>query len=452
MRCVVVLAVLLVPPSLVMVVPLWYPDVVAQEEDEKRDFSKVRTRRVPTLGKQVYDKLARVQTILEEEKGFSGAARILDGMLREHNRGRAPLNSYELANVWNSYGYLHYVQEHYNEAIKSYEKVIADPSGIPDALLTNTRYIIAQMFFVTERYDEAISRLQEWISGVKNPGPDVWFLLAQAYFQNEQRDLALEMAVKARELAIKRRTEMREGWYLLLRALYYENEQYAKVIEILRELVKSWPKREYWMQLAGVYGQQDMLSKQIIGMETAYLQDILIKEKEFISTAYLLLGRGMPYKAAQIMEWAIENEYVEPTSKNLELQGSAWQSAQEIERALPILEEAADLAETGDIHARLASAYFDLHRFEDAIRVAEAALAKKELKRSDTLNMVLGMSLFNMQRYKHATLAFEEAGKDERSENLADQWQVHIIREQRRLRQLAKEEQDPDLFDLLRGS
>ena len=446
------LCIVAAPVFAVVVLPTWYSDAIAQEKEKKQDFSKVRTRRVPTLGKVVYDKLAKVQDVLEAEKNPRNAQRILDLMLREHKQGRTLLNSYELANVWNSYGYLYYVQEKYDRAIEAYEQVISDPTAVPAAMLTSTRFVIAQIFFVVERYDEAIARLNEWLASVKNPGPDVWFLLAQAYYQKEDRKTALEMGIKAYELAQKRRVKMRQSWYLLLRALYYEQEDYGKVIEILRQLVVGWPKREYWVQLAGMYGQQEQTHKQVIGLETAYLQDILTQEKEFASLAYLLIGQGMPYKAAKVMEFGLENEYVERTSKNLELYGSAWQSSREIERALPILEEAADLSDTGNIYARLASAYFDLHRFEDAIRVSEAALEKGDIKRADTLNIVLGMSLFNVEQFKKANLAFEAASKDERSESLANQWQVHIIREQRRLRQLAKEEKDPDLFDLLRGS
>jgi tetratricopeptide (TPR) repeat protein len=432
--------------------PVLHNDVIAEEKKEKRDFSQVRTRRVATLRKTVYDKLARVQKVLEEEKNPGGAERLLANMLRSHERGKESLNSYEVANIWNTYGYLYYAQEKYAKAIDAYERAISDPAAIPAAMFNNLRFVIAQMFFVTEQYDEAIRRLNEWIGGVKKPGPNVWFLLAQAHFQNEERDKALEYGIKAYELAKRRNLKMRQGWYLLLRALYYEQGDHAEVVTILKELIRGWPKREYWVQLSGLYGQQEQMDNQIIGLETAYLQEILIKEKEYTSLAYLLMGRGIPYKAAQVMEFGLENEYVEPTSKNLELLGSAWQAAREIDRALPVLENAAEDAENGNIYARLASVYLDLHRFDDAVRAAKAAKEKGEIKREDTLNVVLGMSLFNMQRYDEANTAFEYASEDERSESLANQWQVHIIREKRRLRQLQKEVEEPDLFDLLRGS
>lgn len=441
----------LTPLFLVVVVPVIYPDALAESE-KKKDYSNVRTRRVPVLGKALYEKLGRVHAILEEEENIKAAPRLLDGILRANERGRKPLNTYELANVWKTYAYYYYTTEQYDKAIDSYQKVIADPSAIPEALLTDTLYIIAQMYFVTERYQEAIDRLMIWMNSVKNPGPDVLFLIAQAYFQNDQRDKALESALAAVDLVTKRKTKMRESWYLLLRALYYEQEDYPKVADVLHNLIIDWPKRDYWVQLGGMYGQQEQHSNQIISLETAFLQEILFKEKEFTGLAYLLLGNEMPYKAAKVLEWGIENEYVEESSKNLELLGSAWQNAREIELALPILERAADLAEKGNIYARLASAYFNLHRFDDAIRTSEYAKSKGDVKRIDTLNIVLGMSLFNQQNFEKALDAFEEAGDDERSENLADQWQVHIFKEKRRLRHLAKEEKQSSLFDLLRGS
>ena len=47
-----------------------------------------------------------------------------------------------------------------------------------------------------------------------------------------------------------------ENWYRLLNVFYYELEDYANVIEVLRTMVEMWPKREYFVQLSAMYGQE----------------------------------------------------------------------------------------------------------------------------------------------------------------------------------------------------
>ena len=464
----------------------------AQEEKKKPDFSKFQTRRTPTLSNKVYEKLAKAQLAIEEEDDTEAAMDILDGMLRDDERGRTELNAYERANIWNTYGYIYYNQERYRDATRAYQNVIEEPEGIPLALYRNTLYVLAQLEFVRENYRAAIRRLEDWFEVAENPGPQPWFLLAQAYFQVNNPRRALELAEEAWDLAEEREVAMRESWYLLLRALYYERKNYSKVLEVMIPLVTNWPKKEYWTQLSGIYGELDQEQRQMLSMETAYLQDILDKEKELVNVAYLLLSKEMPYKAAQVLEAGFAAEIIERTSKNLDLLGTAWRSAQETEKALPVMEEAASLSDEGRIYARLAQIYLDNYQYQNAVRAARSALQKnakllaeaaakakaegKEekpqeslpaeeiaaseeesvdeererrrntpkpdgaIRRPDILNTVLGISLFNLGEYEDAKQTFNQAkeiSEDDSTANLADQWLVYIIREVRRQRLLA---------------
>ena len=461
-------------------------ELQAQEEEKKPDFSKFRTRRTPTLSNKIYEKLAGIQEKIEEEKDFEGGIRILEGMLRDIDRGRTEVNPYEMANIWNTYGYIYYNQERYEDAIDAYNRVIENPEGIPLALYRNTLYILAQLQFVLEDYRAAIRQLEDWFDVAENPGPQPWFLLAQAHFQVGNSRRALQLAERAWDLAQERETGMRESWYLLLRALYYERKNFRKTLEVMLELVQNWPKKEYWTQLSGIYGELEQEERQMLAMETAYLQDILDREKELVNTAYLMLAREMPYKAAQVLEEGIDNGFIEETSKNLDLLGSAWRSAQEMEKALPAMEKAAQLSEEGRIYARLAQIYLDNYRYENAVRAAEAALkkdarllaekAKEEtaeetapaqtdnnaqpvderearrkikkpegaVRRPDILHTVLGIAQFNLGRFDNAKQSFLRASdisEEDATANLADQWLVFITREVRRRALLALDDE-----------
>jgi len=267
-------------------------------------------------------------------------------------------------------------------------------------------------------------------------------LLAQAYFQKRELGNAMRAAERGLALAEESGQELRESWYILLRALYYENKEHQKVVEVLRQLAGRWPKKTYWVQLGGMYGQLENQENHAISMESAYTWDMLEKESEWVNLAYLLLSHDAPYKAAKVLERGMEEEVVERNGKHLELLGSAWRSAREMEKALPVLEDAAALSEQGEIYAQLASIYFDLYRYQDAVRTADKGLEKGNLKRPDTLQIIRGMSLFNLDRTNDAQLAFEAAAEDERSEKLANQWQLYMKKELRR-RELLRRDPKP---------
>lgn len=428
--------------------------VLAQSADDDIDYSALKRRRTPTISNRVYEKLATAQKRIDE-KDVDGAKTVLDALLRDHRR-RNPLSGYELANVWNTYAYVHSSQENYKEALQAYRRVISNVKVIPYQMFLSTKFIIAQLHLVLENYPQAIEELLLWMKVNDKPGPSAWFLLAQAYYQSEQKDEALESARKGMALAERRGMEMREQWLVLMRALHIERKEWQEALEIVEILVQRWPKARYWIQLSNMYGQLERRREQAVALETADIQKLLEKEGDLVRLAYLLLAEEMPYKAAKLLSAGLDAGLVEETSKNLELCGSAWQNAREIERALPILERAAKLSEDGDIYARLATAYMDLYRYDEAIRAADAAVKKGDLKRADRLAVVRGLSLFHLKRYDDALDAFEEARKDERSIDLADEWQVYIRKEIAREKWLKKdaeaERKEFSLFDLNRGT
>ena len=78
----------------------------AQQEGQKKERE---TQRTPALRNKVYEKLAEAQAAAEA-KDLATASSILDGMIA--SGGKKALNSYELANVYNLYAFIHYSRCH----------------------------------------------------------------------------------------------------------------------------------------------------------------------------------------------------------------------------------------------------------------------------------------------------------------------------------------------------
>ena len=106
----------------------------------------------------------------------------------------------------------------------------------------------------------------------------------------------------------------------------------------MKILVKDFPKRDYWMRLAGIYGQEGEENLQLNTLQAAYAGDYFERESDFTSLAGLLMAREVPFKAAKVLKDGLEREVVERTARNLQSYGQAWQLAQEVDEAIPVFE------------------------------------------------------------------------------------------------------------------
>jgi lipopolysaccharide biosynthesis regulator YciM len=409
---------------------------------EKKQPDTRETRRTPALRNKVYEKLAEAQAAAEAND-LAEAAKILDGMIAAG--GKRELNSYELANVYNLYAFIHYSREDYGNALKAYEQVVSQPD-IPLAMEINTRYTIAQLYFVQEDWQKGINALLKWFDMTETPNSGAYVLLAQGYYQTKDYDKALLNVDKAISMHNEKqaakpaaeRKPPKEQWYNLARFLYFEKGDIDKTVEILEILLKYYPKKDYWVQLSHMYGEQKKESEQLSAMETAYVQGMLDKGTEQVTMAYLYLNGSVPYKAAKVMDKGLKDGSIDDKSKNWEVAGSAWRQAREVDKAIPAMEKAAQKAETGELYARLGNIYLDGDQNKKAITAINKGLSRGGVKRPDTARLVLGMAYFNTKQYDKARDAFKAAARDERSAKYAAQWMKYMDAELDRQRSLAE--------------
>jgi uncharacterized protein HemY len=399
-------------------------------EEKKKDTRE--TRRTPALRNKVYEKLSEAQAAAEV-KDYNTAAKVLDSMIA--SGGKKALNSYELANVYNLYAFIYYSREDYAGALKAYEQVVAQPD-IPLAMEVNTKFTIAQLYFVQEQWQKGIDALLEWFKVTETPNANAYVLLSQGYYQIKDYDKALFNVEKAISMYVAKDKIPKEQWYNLARFLYFEKNDTNKTVDILEILLKYYPKKQYWVQLSHMYGEQKKESEQLSAMDTAYMQGMLDKSAEQVTMAYLYLNGDLPYKAAKVMDKGLKNKSIDDKSKNWEIAGSAWRQAQEIKKAIPAMEAAAAKSDQGELYTRLGNVYLDGDQFKKAITALNKGLSRGGVKRPDTARLVLGMAYFNDKQYNKARDAFKAAGRDERSAKYANQWIAYMNSEIERQKSL----------------
>jgi tetratricopeptide (TPR) repeat protein len=391
---------------------------------EKQDTRA--TRQTVAMSERVYKRLKAIQDLLEE-KNFAAAG----PLLREFG-DLSKLSSYERAQIHNITAYYHYLQEQYPSAIESYRKLL-EQEPLPEALIQSTLRTLAQLYFAVERYTEVFTPVERLLSMLEQPEAELYMLLGSAHFQLQQYEDALAPIKTAVNLTRRQGKAPRENWLLLLRAIYHEKKRYTEMLEVLVELMNLYPKNDYLRAMAGVYSELGNTRRQLAVTEALHENGSLNQPAEILNLVNLFLLHDVPYKAATLLQEELAAQRLEASVKNLRLLSQAWYQAREDEKAIPPLELAAARSDDGELHVRLAQAYLDLERWDDAAQALRAGLKKGGVKRVDTANVMLGMALFNHQQLELAQSAFEAALQDERSRKVAQEWIAYIDHEKRRL-------------------
>jgi tetratricopeptide (TPR) repeat protein len=217
----------------------------------------------------------------------------------------------------------------------------------------------------------------------------------------------------------------KERWWSLQRVLYYERDQFDRVIEILEKLVKHYPKWTFWKQLGGMYAEQERPLDQLVASEVVYMNGKYDKESQVIGLGYMYLAAEVPYRAAQIIAKGMEDEIIDRTAKNLEVLGTAWYQAKDLNLALSALNEASKLSDSGELQSRMAGIYLDLGQDKQAYQATLKAAEKGSIKRPSSNYLIMGNALVNMHCYKDAIGAFQKALKvaeNKKEKRFPKQW------------------------------
>ena len=409
---------------------LFAPGVVAKEENKQAHQSYRSSKKVPAMRNRVYTQLARAQKLADEGKKIEGFEALNDVKDRLNS-----LNAYEQAMLFNFYGFMHYGNDDLKQAIESFTQVINNEDSIPDSLVISTRYSLAQLSMQQQDYAGALAHLIAWKKvNSKALTSNQEMLFAQVYFQDKQYVDSLIHIENALSLSLLNKKNPKENWLILKRATHYELGQPKKVTEVMEQLVRLYDKPQYWLQLAGMYGEIGEEDKQIAVMEAAYQAGYITKSSEIMTLAQLYQFHGAPYKAAKLLNEAIEEGTVVAQENSLDLLARAYLNAKEPSKAIKILQQVSTLSDSGKYDALLAQTYLNTEQWKQAISHADIAIAKSKSEKSASYigNMYLakGMANFNLKAFDSSLASFVKAEQIPKIKKTAQQWVKYVEREQ----------------------
>ena len=416
-------------------------------QSSRRDRSRKKDekeRSIPNMTESTYNKLAEVTELIDEENNPQAAIEVLENMIK---RGTRRYNGNEIANIYRMFAYAYFILDDFEQTIFYNEKLLEHREDIRIGMETTTMFALAQLYFQADRYDESLAMIEAWLELIEDPGPRPYFFVATIYYQQKQFENAIEYVKLAIDMATERdMLPINKSWWAMLRSLYWETKNYAKVIEVLEIMVKEYPERDSWIQLAGMYGQEDMPKKQLYAMESANVLGFFERETDYLQYQSVLMAAEVPIRGAWYLQEGFDNGLVEESFKSLNALGQSYQASLEDEDAIERFEDATEFAEDGKIYKRLAQLYLGKEEYEKCSKRADEAIDKGGVDRLHDLKILKGMCEFNLENLSKAREIFIEARKLARqaeaksAEKSARDWIRYIESEQKRLRQLAAAE------------
>ncbi len=403
----------------------------AEDAQPAAKKKRQQTRKVPAMREKTYKSIAEAQEFIENDAAAEGLP-ILKKLLE-----RRGLNDYEVAQIWNMLAFAYYTLDDMPNTISAYEEVLKQ-NKITLALELGTLRSLFQLYYQAEKYRRSIAYIDRWLKLNEMQDAGILYLKATAFYQLDEFQESLTVAKQVVAVAEGQQKTVKENWLYLLVILYNELKDYDNVVVVLERLLVEYPKKQYWMHLAGLYAEKDEEEKALSAYYAAYIQDMLTRESEVIMLAQRLLNAEVPYEAAVVVQKGIDSKLIKRDEKNMKLLAQAWTMSQDTGRAIKAWTGATEFAEDGDIFYRLAQAQANDDQHKNAVKSYRAALKEGDLNKPRDVEFWMGISLMQLESWDDATKAFRGASKDKKKAKQCRQYIRYIKGEKRRQAELRK--------------
>jgi len=296
--------------------------------------------------------------------------------------------------------------EDYVGAIGDLETMIAR-GFIAGENVKSTYYNIAQLYLTTDNKEKSLEYYDRWMSVGGVPDRSQKWTLAVLYQQMDRFPEALNWAEQVFQddgPGAERQV------YDFLIFLYDKTGNFAKKAELLEILLARDPSdRQLWDAIAGDYfrGGQDRKAFEV--QKAMYLGGILQTEDELMRVVNFYNSFDVPYAAAKILEKEMNAGRISANYQRLELLANLYQVAREFDRAIPVIERAAEMAPDGKMYERLGRSYSELQNWADAEDALIKAINKGGLSDAGLAWVLVGQSRYEREDRSGAREAFRNA-------------------------------------------
>ncbi|EHR7164951.1 tetratricopeptide repeat protein [Vibrio parahaemolyticus] len=281
------------------------------------------------LSQYTASRVQRAHSLAQEEK-LKEAISTLESL--------DPSRGYDQAFVARMLGIFYWQNEQVKPAIKQLDFAVS--SGLlQDEQAWQTRKMLADILLNEQQFAKALLHYYELSKAVpKNQkAHEVWLRIAQSHYQLSQWNKVLSAMGRYEKfgqpdelgpLSIKLSSEL-------------ELKKWQPAIVTIKRLIAIEPERvEWWRQLVALHLRVDDSKRALDVMALAKLQGVALSQDDFKLLAQLYAKRGIPERAALIME---QLEDLNVDSQLKAQQATYWQMAKEWDKSIDSWRVAAKL-------------------------------------------------------------------------------------------------------------
>lgn len=356
------------------------------------------------LSQYTASRVQRAHSLAQEEK-LKEAISTLESL--DLSRG------YDQAFVARMLGIFYWQNEQVKPAIKQLDFAVS--SGLlQDEQAWQTRKMLADILLNEQQFAKALPHYYELSKAVpKNQkAHEVWLRIAQSHYQLSQWNKVLSAMGRYEKfgqpdelgpLSIKLSSEL-------------ELKKWQLAIVTIKRLIAIEPERvEWWRQLVALHLRVDDSKRALDSMALAKLQGVALSQDDFKLLAQLYAKRGIPERAALIME---QLEDLNVDSQLKAQQATYWQMAKEWDKSI----------DSWRIAAKLDSKYYwnysQLLVQEGHYQQALAALDKVKGRNADVA-LIKTRAYYKLNRLDDA-LANAKRANEIKPSNQAKSWVKYL--------------------------
>lgn len=356
------------------------------------------------LSQYTASRVQRAHSLAQEEK-LKEAISTLESL--DLSRG------YDQAFVARMLGIFYWQNEQVKPAIKQLDFAVS--SGLlQDEQAWQTRKMLADILLNEQQFAKALPHYYELSKAVpKNQkAHEVWLRIAQSHYQLSQWNKVLSASGRYEKfgqpdelgpLSIKLSSEL-------------ELKKWQPAIVTIKRLIAIEPERvEWWRQLVALHLRVDDSKRALDAMALAKLQGVALSQDDFKLLAQLYAKRGIPERAALIMEQLGD---LNVDSQLKAQQATYWQMAKEWDKSI----------DSWRIAAKLDSKYYwnysQLLVQEGHYQQALAALDKVKGRNADVA-LIKTRAYYKLNRLDDA-LANAKRANEIKPSNQAKSWVKYL--------------------------
>ncbi|MCR9269743.1 MAG: hypothetical protein NXH72_07140 [Hyphomonadaceae bacterium] len=296
--------------------------------------------------------------------------------------------------------------EDYTGAVRDLETLISRGFITGDAL-KSTYYNIAQIYLTVDNKESALQYYDRWMAAGGVPDRSQKWTLAVLYQQMDDFQQSLRWA---EQVFAEDGPGAERQVYDFLIFLYDQTGNFAKKAELLETLLARDPSdRRLWDAIAGDYFRGGQERKAFEVQKAMYLGGILQTEDELMRIVNFYNSFDVPYAAAKILEKEMNAGRISSNYQRLELLANLYQVAREFDKAIPVIERAAQMAPDGKMYERLGRSYSELQQWANAEEALINAINKGGLDNAGLAWVLVGQSRYERDDRSGAREAFRNA-------------------------------------------